>query len=306
MPKEDDDDTGESELASRGIKQFRDHMDNAADEDDDAVVAVQEPEEEEELDETPQAPSRRDKRAARQSSRERAAAAEAEAKVLREQLESERRRPAPVFAQPAQQQGNPVENIDKEIRRTTAEQKRLFEEYSAKAGKLSASEEQEFHDRALNLEVAKNTLIIDRREALMAPQRQREQRISELKARHPDVFANPAAERYAQAVWNAKMARGEPDVPEAVDAAMEEARQVILGKRPPPDKAARSRATGMGSLGRFVSPQKEVQQIRMPKGSDYDKMARAAYPNLDPAAARQKWANGPGRGILELQRGRQR
>lgn len=304
----DDDDADEAAIAEKGARAFAEHQNRSAAAEDDAEVPVEEPGEsdDEELDETPKAPDRaqqrRQRNADRISARERAAAAEARAEMLAQQLEEERRRPYQAQQQP--QQGNQLEQFDRQIREVTNAQKRLHEDYTARAGRLTQREEQEFFDRAERLEIEKGTLIADRRNAMLAPQRETEARVAELRNRHPDVFANPAALRYAQGEWNKLQALGRPDNRETVDQAFQEARERVLGVRPAPDQSTRQRLSGMGSRTAGNSPsQRSAGSIQMPKGGVYDRMARAAFPKLDPAEARQKWANTVGRGILEKARG---
>ena len=114
------------------------------------------------------------------------------------------------------------------------------------------------------------------------------------------MYESPAALRYAQGVYEKRIAMGHQGTTELHDAVCQEAREVILGKRPKPDAAQRQRASGMSSGSRVTSTPDRAT-INMPKGSDYDKIARAAYPKLEPAQARQKWANTVGKRLLAKQ-----
>jgi hypothetical protein len=78
---------------------------------------------------------------------------------------------------------------------------------------------------------------------------------------------------------------------------MAETRQVVLGIKPKPDAIDRQRATGLSAGPRTTAPSTK-STISMPKGSHYYKMAVALYPDLEPAQACQKWAQGPGKRLL--------
>jgi hypothetical protein len=80
---------------------------------------------------------------------------------------------------------------------------------------------------------------------------------------------------------------------------MEEARQVILGKRPRPDAAQRQRASGIGGGVGIAAAPGAAPKIPMTKGSQLYKLACATYPELDAAQACQKWANKNGKAYLE-------
>jgi len=72
----------------------------------------------------------------------------------------------------------------------------------------------------------------------------------------------------------------------------------VLGIKPKPDAIDRQRATGM-SAGPRALPTTTRSTISMPKGSHYYRMATALYPDLEPAQACQKWAQGPGKRLLQ-------
>jgi len=301
--EEDEGGGGEEALGAKGAALFNKRMAAAPLESEDGTVTVQEPEEDDDLDETPEAPSRKERRsqrgADRVSARERAAAAEARAAVLQEQLDAARRAPVAPLGQ-QRQQGNPYEHIDAEIRKTFQEEKALNAKWVATSAKASAAEIQRMEDEAAELVVRRQGLIVDRKEVERAPRRAEEARIHDQRSRFPDVFADTRAFQYAQGTYNQALARGEADSRELQDAAFLEARQVILGKRPAPDQATRQRASGVSS---GVRPTAVVDRpkISMPKGSDYDRIARAAFPKLDPAEARQRWANTVGKKLIAKQ-----
>jgi hypothetical protein len=308
---DEDDDVGEDALAKKGAELFEKRIRRIPNDDDDdeipEVVEIHEPEDDDEVDEIPKGQTQKDKRSARgsarASARERAAAAEAEAKVLREQLEAERSSPRGA----TQQQGpNPTQhalgNIDRQIRANyeaiEANEEAYQSAWKNSGGKLSAEDRAKFRDRAIDLDVQNKTLVYDRAEAIRAPERERAARDASLRARAPDVYDNPKALEYMRATYNKEVLSGHKDSLELFERCAEETRQVILGKRPAPDRSARQRSSGMrGGPAPAVAPT-SPGTINMPKGGMYDRVARAAYPDLDPAAARQKWANGPGKKIL--------
>lgn len=295
-------DTDEASFGERGARAMRQHLAGATDDED--VLEVQDEAEEEETETEVATPTRRDKRAQRVTSRERAAVAEAEAKLLREQLEVERTRAAQLPQTPAQRQGNPVEHIDREYRATIDQMRRLDEDY-ARAGaekRLTPAMEAEMQEKWTQLDLKKSTLVIERREVLTAPKRDAEARQNALRSRFPDVYGNPKAHQYAAALWNMETARGEPEDDALHERVMARTREEFLGKRPAPSAASKNRASGMSAGARPASGAKV--EVKMPRGQEIDRMARAAYPNLEPAQARQKWANRNGAAYSEMLKGR--
>lgn len=294
----DDDNKAERAVSGRHAAELKALLSGESADDD--VVEAKEPEEGDEEEELPSRQERRSKRNIdRATAREKLAAAEAREQVLREQLEITRR------GQPERQtqQGNPVEHVDKRIKSINAQLAAVHDEWERGAGKLSAERRQQLQDKAEQLEVEKLTAVVERRDTLLEPQRQRAEHARMLRQRAPDVHDNPAALQYAQGVFQQRRARGEPDSLELYDAVMEEARQVILGKRPRPDAASKARATGMGAGARAGGVSEGPVRIAMPAGSALDRMARAAYPKDDPAVARQKWVNANGKSYLKSRSG---
>lgn len=250
----------------------------------------------EEVDET--APSRRDKRAARQSARERAAAAEARAQVLQEQLEATRGGAG--ASREAPQVNNAAAHAEQEYGQVLNEQEALFKEYHARAN-LTEAEDREYRRRAAVLDLKKTRAALRVDEAYNAPQRAQNDRNNRLAAKHPDVFGNQRALQYAAGEVSRRLARGDAETDDLHDAVMEEARQVILGKRPPPDAAQRARATGLPT-GARGAPAGERSTFAMPKGGHDYRMAIAMFPNLEPAQACQKWVNVVGKKLQGARR----
>jgi hypothetical protein len=290
------DDTDQEEAAvGKHLSGMRERMAGAKDIDTDEV-SVEVPEgEEEDDDESEVAPNRREKRAGRTTARERAAAAEAEAKVLREQL-AERNRPVP---------GNgptPISStaeVDRRIRSTYAELQRLEDDYTRaqQTRTLTAEREAEMRERAIELDVQKSTLAAERRDILNAPRRRQDELRNQLERENADVYGDPRALQFAAGRVNQLMAEGRKDSKELHDEVMEETRRRILGKRPKPDAIERQRATGLSTGPRAASPT-AGRTIPMPRGSHYYKMAVSMYPELDAGAACQKWAQTVGKKLL--------
>lgn len=298
-PLEEEADAAEASVVGKRSGELAERVGKAREEQTEEVE-VQEPDDDEE--EEAAAKTRAEKRSERGrnrvSARERAAAAEARAEVLREQLEAERSQRAQTRPAETQQNNSEVVRHEKRYLDITAEQKRLFNEYQS-ARDLTPAQEAEFERRAHVLEVQKNNALADMREAHLAPQRAQAERERAQAARAPDVYANPRALEYAAGEFRKRIALGEADTPELHDAVCEEARQVILGKRPAPDAAQRARATGMGNGARAPMSGQQPVRLSMPKGSPMYRMAVAAYPNDDPGVACQKWANKHGKSYNE-------
>ena len=297
-PIEEEADAAEAAIVGKRSGELAERM-KAAREDDAEEVEVQEPDDDDE-EEAQVAKTREQKRSERGrnrvSARERAAAAEARAQVLEEQLAAARN--APSRAPEPQQNNNEIARLEKKYEDILSEQERLFNEYQRAQG-LTPAQEADFKARAARLEFQKTAAVVEIREAHQAPQRRAEEHKRSMASRAPDVYANPTALAYAAGEYQKRLAMGEPDSQELHDAACEEARQVILGKRPAPDQAQRARATGMSNGVRAPVGAQQPVRLSMPKGSPMYRIAVAAYPNLDPGAACQKWANTHGKGYTE-------
>lgn len=294
------DDDQEEAAVGKHLAGMRERMAAAKEKDidtDEVSVEVPEPDEDED-DESEVAPSRRERRAGRMSPRERAAAAEAEAKVLREQL-AERNRPVPGNA-PAP--GASTAEVDRRIRSTYAELQRLEDDYArAQQNRtLTAEKETEMRERAIELDIQKATLAAERREILTAPRRRQDELTRQLERENADVYGDPRALQYAAGRVNQLIAEGRKDSKELHDEVMEDTRRRILGKKPKPDAIERQRATGL-SAGPRVASTAPGRTVAMPRGSHYYKMAVAMYPEMDAGAACQKWAQTVGKKLLAKQ-----
>lgn len=298
-PLDEEADAAEGRSVSKGADALRERMAAARAVDTEEVV-VEEPEDDED-DEVAEAReaqlTRREKRAGRVTARERAAAAEAEARVLREQL---------AMRQPereARPQGNAqLADIDRKLRDGYSRQKALFAEYEGKRGRLSEREESQYEDRAVELDVELKMLAAERYETVNEPKRRQQAIIDQARSEFPDVYGNQQAIDYAHGRFRQLMALGHKDSKELHDQIMVETRQAVLGVRPKPDALQRQRATGITSAAVSVGAPAQVK-LSMPKGSPLYRMATAMYPDLEPGAACQKWANKNGKKFAEATRG---
>lgn len=297
MPGLDDTDQEEASVGKH-LAGMRERLAEAEEADE---VSVETPEVDEADDEESEvaAPTRQDKRAGRQTARERAAAAEAETKVLREQLEQSRR------PQPGTRQEPTVStaDVDKRIADTYTELEALEGEYlRAQTNKtLTPAMEREMRSKAQELEIRKLELAAERREVRTAPRRQQDELTRQLARENSDVYDNPKAARYAYGRAQQLLAMGRADDKALHDEVMEETRRAILGKRDKPGAIEKQRATGM-SAGTRSAPGAVSRTINMPKGSEYYKMAIAwaAATNQDLSASQacQKWAQTVGKKML--------
>lgn len=301
-PLDEEADAAEGRSVAKGADALRDRM-RAAREVDTEEVVVEDPpddDEEEEVAEAKEAAlTRREKRGARVTARERAAAAEAEARVLREQL-ALRQAEKPAQSQP--QQNAALADVDRRLREGFKRQTALFDEYEAKKERLSPREHQEYYDKGVELEVELGMLKTERYEVLSEPKRRQQAVLEQARSEWPDVYGNQQAIDYAAGRLRQLMALGHQDSKQLHDQVMLETREAILGKRPKPDALQRQRATGISSA---VAPAGAPAPVKlsMPKGSPLYRMATAMYPDLEPAAACQKWANKNGKRFAEISKG---
>lgn len=300
-PIDEEADAAESTVVKDHAGKLAERIGSARDEDTEEVP-ITEPDEDEEDALTERQQKRNKRSATHVSARERAAAAEARAEAYKEALALAGRDRKDTGPGPGQVP--PTAEIDSSIRRNYAQQEALHDEYNARvkaAGQagLSKDEEQRFKDRAIDLDVENKTLVADRRDAVRAPQRAEAARVEALKARAPDVYNDARAFQFARGLYNQEIARGMADSLELHDSCMEQARQVIFGKRPKPDAIQKQRLTGMGGGTRAPAGGEERQSLSMPKGSPLYRMAIARYPDLEPAQACQKWAQKSGKAYLE-------
>ena len=304
----EDDDVSDDQLVSKHSNELARAMRAARAPAAEEEVEAEEPPEPDDDDEAEEAaavaPSRSEKRAARVTSRERAAAAEAREQVLREQLAELRNAPAREARQAPQ--GNPVAAIEARIRDNYARQEAAHDEWNRlqASGKMGKADQERLRNLGIDLDVEKTTLIAERRDALLAPQREAKSRMDALAARAPDVYESERALQYARGYFNQQLALGKADNMELHDEAMQVAREAVLGKRARPDAAQKQRGAGMRSGARPGGNAEAPVRISMPRGSDMDRIARAAYPKLDAAQARQKWVNENGKEYMRLQQER--
>lgn len=297
-PIDEEADAAEKSTVDKHAGQLAERIGKAR-ETDTEEIEVQEPDDDEE--EEAAAKTRAEKRSERGrnrvSARERAAAAEARAEAYREQLEASRNAPSRAAEAQPNNSGE-IAKLEQKYENILAEQERLFNEYQ-RATNLTPVQEADFKQRAARLEFQKTAAVVEIREAHNAPRQRIEEHKRSMAARAPDIYGNQAALAYASGEYQKRLAMGEADSVELHDAVCEEARQVILGKRPPPDAAQRARATGMSNGARAPVGAQAPVRLSMPKGSPMYRMAVAMYPDDEPGVACQKWANKNGKAFNE-------
>lgn len=304
-----DDEADAEEGTKRSIREFEERV--ASEDPVEVPVEEEDDDPDAELDEPT---DRKGKRAARgqnyRTVREQRAAAEARAQALQEQLDRLSAQQAAMSQPQGQQssQANPqLDQKQQELSRVVTDQERLFSDYQAAVNRYRAdkkampeSEYETFKKRAEELDEKKIDLRFEIREIKQAPQRQQQEIIRLYQSKAPDVFSNQRAYDYASTVYRSKLlANPQANADETFDQAIEEARTVILGKRPAPGAASKQRATGMS---RGVSNGNGNQPARIQMTPGQRAMARSAYPKLSEKEAYQKWANVNGRKLLELER----
>jgi hypothetical protein len=283
--------------------------------DEPVEVGVEKEEEEEdpdaELDR--ERPNRAERRANRdrdyRTIREQRAAAEAEAKVLREELERSRAAMSALGQNRPERETGPapeVEALEKELKGTYDAQERLNQEYDARVAAytnarraMPADELEKFKARATDLRRQEVRIIRRIDDAADAPQRRAHEEQERIRSRAPDVFGDERARTWAAGRYNQRVAENpNVDRDQLFQEVTEEARRVILGKRPPPDQAARQRASGMArGAGAAASGRSTIQM-----NGDMKKLARLRYPKLSEPDAYKKWAQTHGKEYLELER----
>jgi hypothetical protein len=186
-----DEEADAAEGAGKRSKELADRMGSRPAPEPDEVEVQEPDEEDEELEEVKATASRKDKRAARSTARERLAAAEAREQVLREQLDITRRGAADRPA--AQPTGNPVASIDAKITDANRRMAAVHAEWNQNAGRLSKEREAQLMQQAEQLEIEKMSLVVERRETLLAPQRERAETVRMLKQRGPRRVREPGS-----------------------------------------------------------------------------------------------------------------
>lgn len=276
-----------------------------------AATARMDPDEPEEveIDDDPDAdldartPTRQERRANRfREAEEKRIAAEAKAEALtaeNNRLQQLALRPTGTQAAPV----SPTADLEAARDKVQREQQALFKEFAQVEaqykGQIPTDVHQKYLKQAEELESRKFDVEFEIRERKRAPQRAQETLSQQMLREFPDVYANRNAQLYLMGQMNIRIARGEKDSKELHDECAREARQVILGVRPPPTSGQRARATGMSRGGGAPTGNGGTTPKTMTITPDMKKMAKALYPGLPEKQAIQRWANRAGKRHME-------
>jgi flagellar motility protein MotE (MotC chaperone) len=281
-PFEDDDDIEESKAPEVEV------------EDEDEEVTPEEP--------VAARPSRKERRAERGAVREeneRLRAREAELDAENRRLHAEA---AVARAMPQQHQGpdpleRDIEAVDQDIRQ-------LHESAQANWNKWTQAERDGAQRKLREFERKKAKVYRDMderetgpRQPQITPEQQAANAVRYMvRQKNPDVFNDKRAYAYADAEFKKRLALGQVETPELMQECIDEARDVVLRGSSQRSNDVKHKFTGQrggpGSGGSKSTVVKATQELKA--------IAKAAYPQLEPAQAMQKWANENGKRYNEL------
>jgi hypothetical protein len=165
-----------------------------------------------------------------------------------------------------------------------------------KAGTFTPDRQKHWERVGRDIESAKTRIHTQRLMDEQAHSRRAEQAQQVWVQKYPDVYQNPKAFQYAQATYQRRKALGEVDSNDLVDDIMRETMtQFRLGAKPAPSATERSRMSGVPAAGSGGSS-KPAGIVMNPA---FERMAKAAYPELSDADAIKKWAQGTGKRLRE-------
>lgn len=281
------------DYADRLTKQTKDKVKAAEEQDDEPE---EEPEPAVEVDDDPdeEPVTRRERRQNRvkefESRAERAEREAAELRVQQNQLMQQ----LISMQQPREPQVNHEQEFDQAYENTEMELIRLRGMYSQRANQyqqagqeMPEAELKQFIRQQQQLEVRKQSLLSDayvRSRGYTQPdprQQQAQMEVAALKANHADVFANPDAAEYVNFAFNSLRRKGRPDSLETAQAAIAEARRVILKQGPTggrPTQAQKAKYTGSASGAGGQAGREPVPVIKLSESGK--KMADAAMPHI--------------------------
>lgn len=203
-------------------------------------------------------------------------------------------------AQPRQQPANDDGKDPYEKRLDTVYDKQSEAYNSAhahiKAGTFTAELQKHYEQVAREIESEKTRIHTERVVDARTQQNRTEQAQQVWVQKYPDVYNNPNAFRYAQARFQQRQALGEQTSNDMVDEIMNETLTTFkLGKKPAPSATERSRLTGVPSAGSGGSSSRSGITMN----PAFERMAKAAYPELSDKDAIRKWVDGPGRRLRD-------
>lgn len=209
---------------------------------------------------------------------------------------------------------NPHKELEDRVQAAYDEQNRHYEQFMARAAKMTPEERDKEARRAMELDrkkaEAQFDLVSAQRGIGRAPSAQEmEQRAfqAQLNARYPDLV-NTRAGQAGMLILQQKLLQGKPFTWETLDEAADEARGQFgmqrPGKAPAPTRETRAKYEGLPRGGAPSQGQRSAAPIKITKNQD--KMVAAMYPDLyaeNANKARQKWWNNFGKKSQERARG---
>lgn len=165
-----------------------------------------------------------------------------------------------------------------------------------KAGTFTPELQKHYEQVAREIESEKTRIHTERVVDSRTQQNRTEQAQQVWVQKYPDVYNNPNAFKYAQARFQQRVALGEATSNDMVDEIMNETLTTFkLGKKPAPSATERSRLTGIPSSGGGGSSARSGIAMN----PSFERMAKAAYPELSDKDAIKKWVDGPGKRLRE-------
>lgn len=224
---------------------------------------------------------------------ERLARAEAENSNLRNEIQTARQQ-----SYGTQIQQNQVDQFDAELNSINERERALGIQWEIDkvAGRLKDKSVVDEYDRKAR-EIHDQKTNVSTRRALrdMLPDISRVQQQQQLRAQYSDVYNNQSAITYAEGAYKMLLASGEPDGPQLLDKAMNQARvqfRMPTANYMKPTERDKQQLSGVGGGGGRVSADNTVKMGKAEK-----QMAMAMYGdafNGDEKKAYEKWAKGPG------------
>lgn len=230
---------------------------------------------------------------------QRAERAERERDEIRRQYELSRQQaPSAVQIQPQQQ--NPYVG---RLRNIWERQQQLHKEFEIVASQPGFNEEkrQQYELRAQQLDLEKMSTVAEmNRPNVDINQIARTVAWNQFTSEHHDVFNDPKLTQWAWGEYYRRIAEGQADTRALAEDVLDAARvrfglQSRRGRGSAPDTATRQRLSGVSS--RSAGPAGGGGTISM--NAHQRKMARDLYSSLPEKEAYQKWANGPGKRLLD-------
>lgn len=206
---------------------------------------------------------------------------EEENRRLRQEADNYRRQPQQQYQAPPQQQEHPAAARMRDIDNS---ERSLHREYQAlaQAGKITPQLQEEFEQKARNIQVARMAVVAQASQPQVDRQAiVREAMWTQFTTKHADIFhdPNPNIQKWAWAEYHRRIAEGHADTEEMVEDILDQTR-IKFGKQPRrsrgsrPDPSTQARFTGLSSRGSGSSIN-EDGSIQM--SADDKRMARIAF-----------------------------